>query len=67
VIAIAILNGVFLFKLFTDQKLPFLTHEVFPPAHPPLLTLVTAMFLLAGLLHYIGNMWFQWIFARKIE
>jgi len=30
-------------------------------------TLITAMFLHAGFLHLIGNMWFLWIFGDNVE
>lgn len=32
-----------------------------------LLSLITAMFLHANLLHLIGNMWFLWLFGNNIE
>ncbi|NLP05023.1 rhomboid family intramembrane serine protease [Candidatus Fermentibacteria bacterium] len=34
---------------------------------PPLLTLVTCMFLHGGLMHLAGNMWFLWIFGDNVE
>ena len=34
---------------------------------PPILTLLTSMFLHAGLLHLVGNMWFLWIFGDNVE
>ena len=34
---------------------------------PPLLTLVTCMFLHGGLMHLVGNMWFLYIFGDNIE
>lgn len=45
---------------------------VLPSAHydeaiPPLLTLVTSMFLHGGLAHFVGNMWFLWIFGDNVE
>ena len=36
-------------------------------AVPPVLTLVTGMFLHGGFMHLIGNMWFLWIFGNNIE
>jgi membrane associated rhomboid family serine protease len=34
---------------------------------PPLLSIVTSMFLHGGWMHLIGNMWFLWIFGNNIE
>ncbi len=34
---------------------------------PPLLTLLTSMFVHAGLLHLLGNMLYLWIFGNNIE
>lgn len=34
---------------------------------PPLLTLVTCMFLHGGLMHIVGNLWFLYIFGDNIE
>ena len=37
------------------------------PVHVTLSALLTSMFLHAGFLHLIGNMWFLWIFGDNIE
>lgn len=42
-------------------NLPHSTH------HSPLVTLITSMFLHAGLLHIAGNMLYLWIFGNNIE
>lgn len=39
----------------------------FVPASPRLSTAIGAMFLHAGWLHLIGNMWFLWMFGRHVE
>src|SRR5215467_6893837 len=39
----------------------------FVPAHPSFMTALTAIFLHAGWLHLIGNMWFLWMFGRHVE
>lgn len=36
-------------------------------AIPPVLTILTGMFLHGGWMHLIGNMWFLWIFGNNIE
>ncbi|HUG90131.1 MAG TPA: rhomboid family intramembrane serine protease [Planctomycetaceae bacterium] len=38
-----------------------------PPPIPAWLTLVTSMFLHGGWLHFIGNMWFLYIFGDNVE
>jgi len=42
-------------------------HYGFTPAHAQLLTLFTSMFLHAGWLHVLGNMWFLWMFGKDVE
>ncbi|MBD3335686.1 MAG: rhomboid family intramembrane serine protease [Candidatus Eisenbacteria bacterium] len=37
------------------------------PPGPRLLGLASAMFLHAGWLHFLGNMWFLWIFGDNVE
>ncbi len=39
----------------------------FIPAHPTLLSLITANFLHSGWLHLIGNMWFLWLAGGILE
>lgn len=38
-----------------------------PSAVPPILTLLTCIFLHGGLLHFLGNMWFLFIFGDNVE
>ncbi len=39
----------------------------FVPADPHFSTAFTSMFLHAGLWHLAGNMWFLWMFGRRVE
>jgi rhomboid family protein len=41
--------------------------EHFPGPVPIYMTFLTSMFMHAGLLHLIGNMWFLWVFGRDVE
>jgi len=65
--AIVIIDALLLIPLYTSDKATFFSHYAFTPAHATALTLFTALFLHVGLLHYVGNMWFLWIFGRKVE
>ena len=37
------------------------------PPLPPWMTFVTCMFLHGSLMHFLGNMWFLWIFGDNVE
>jgi rhomboid family protein len=39
----------------------------FTPAHPHFLTALSSMFLHAGIFHFIGNMFFLWMFGYRLE
>lgn len=39
----------------------------FALGYTPLLNAITAMFLHAGLMHIMGNMWFLWLFGPSVE
>jgi len=41
--------------------------EAAPSVVPPLLTLLTCTFLHGGWLHFLGNMWFLYIFGDNVE
>ena len=66
-VTIAIVDALLLVPLFTSFRLAFFARYAFVPDHPSLVTAFTAIFLHVGLWHYVGNMWFFWIFGRKIE
>ena len=38
-----------------------------PAAVPPMLTILTCIFLHGGWMHFLGNMWFLWIFGDNVE
>jgi membrane associated rhomboid family serine protease len=65
--AIAIIDALLLIPIYGNGQLAFFAHYGFIPSHPTLLTLISALFLHVGVLHYAGNMWFLWIFGRKVE
>lgn len=44
------------------SRLPVQIHAV-----PPLISILTSMFLHGGWMHLVGNMWFLWIFGNNIE
>jgi membrane associated rhomboid family serine protease len=44
-----------------------IAHYALVPDHIRLTTLVTYMFLHAGWMHIIGNMWFLWVFGSHLE
>lgn len=39
----------------------------FVPAHPELKTALSSLFIHAGVLHLLGNMWFLWMFGKQVE
>jgi membrane associated rhomboid family serine protease len=41
--------------------------EQYPGPVPIYMTFLTSMFMHAGWLHLIGNMWFLWVFGRHVE
>jgi len=82
VVLIVINTGLFLLGLalgedgrrvlvLTGGAIPFeVTHLVdLPPANltPPPWGVLTSMFLHAGVLHLVGNMWFLWLFGDNVE
>jgi len=44
-----------------------LSKYAFVPAHPNLISMITANFLHGGWLHIIGNMWFLWLAGAVLE
>lgn len=66
VLGIILLN---FFCFLTELSRPgtFVSHYALIPDHLRLSSLVTYMFLHAGWLHLIGNMWFLWVFGSHLE
>jgi rhomboid family protein len=64
---IAINSVVFVATLVSRSPIAVVRHYGFTPAHAQVLTLFTSMFLHAGWLHLIGNMWFLWMFGKDVE
>jgi membrane associated rhomboid family serine protease len=69
-ITIIVLNAVaFLFELSLDERqlTQFLYFYGVIPAAFSWPTLITSMFLHGGWSHFIGNMWYLWIFGDNVE
>ena len=64
---ITVFDALLLLPVFGAGKTAYFGRYGFVPAHPTAPTLIAAMFLHVGLWHYLGNMWFLWIFGRKVE
>jgi membrane associated rhomboid family serine protease len=56
----------FLTYCFADKQTLFM-HYGFIPAQPRVVTLFSSMFLHAGFMHLLGNMWFLWMFGVRVE
>lgn len=48
-------------------RLAEIERQMPPPAVPPLMTMLTCVFLHGGWMHFLGNMWFLWIFGDNVE
>ena len=66
-IAIAAVDALLLAPIFSSAKLLVFSRYGFTPEHATLVTAITSIFLHVGIWHYLGNMWFFWIFGRKVE
>ena len=63
-----VLNIYVFFKTATRPNFEqIILHNGFIPAHPHLQDVVISMFLHAGLVHLIGNMYFLYVFGDKVE
>lgn len=68
IIGLAIANGLTLAAtyLLASPQLVFSRYG-FTPAQPHILTMFSSLFLHAGIFHYLGNMFFLWMFGYRIE
>src|SRR5579872_906982 len=66
---IALNVAVFLYEITLDpfSRNHFIQIYGLIPAHFHVSTVLTSMFLHAGWMHIIGNMWFLWIFGDNVE
>lgn len=67
VAAIAVLDAVLLIPVMSGHGAMMYARYGFIPTRATALTLFTAMFLHAGFWHWAGNVWFFWLFGRKVE
>src|SRR3954452_24702748 len=66
--ALVLINGLALAGTYTlSSSQAVFAHYGFTPAQPHTLTVLSSMFLHAGILHYAGNMFFLWMFGYRIE
>jgi membrane associated rhomboid family serine protease len=66
VIALIITNSVLLLATNWGSQSVFSQYG-FIPAQPRVTNLFSSMFLHAGILHLVGNMWFLWMFGVRVE
>jgi membrane associated rhomboid family serine protease len=66
VIVLIVVNSLVLLATYSNLK-SVISHYGFVPAQPSAATLFSSMFLHAGFLHLIGNMWFFWMFGVRVE
>jgi membrane associated rhomboid family serine protease len=69
VLLIAVNLAIFVHELSLDpfSRNAFIADYGLIPRHFHLSALVTSMFLHAGWMHVLGNMWFLWIFGDNVE
>jgi membrane associated rhomboid family serine protease len=66
-----VLIGLNCYYFYKSMMLPnfeaYVWHHGFIPAHPYPRDILTSMFLHAGLIHLLGNMYFLYVFGEKVE
>jgi membrane associated rhomboid family serine protease len=67
ILAIATLNLLLLALTFLFSSQSVFNRFGFVPAHATLFTAFCSLFLHAGIFHYLGNMFFLWMFGDRIE
>jgi membrane associated rhomboid family serine protease len=69
-VAIIVLNALAFFyelSLGPYELNFFIAHYGLIPARPQLTDLITSIFLHGGWMHFLGNMWFLWIYGDNVE
>lgn len=67
VIALIAANTLLLAATYSANQHAVFSQYGFTPAQPRVATLFSSMFLHAGILHLLGNMWFLWMFGARVE
>src|ERR1700759_907763 len=67
VFSLIFINGVVLMLEYLDTPTAWFATHGFVPAHPSISTAFTSMFLHVGFWHYVGNMFFLWMFGNRVE
>src|ERR1700683_2816084 len=67
IIALNLLVFLYEFSLDPYTQNAFIDHYGLVPVHFHISAIFTSMFMHAGWLHVLGNMWFLWIFGDNIE
>src|SRR2546430_613365 len=66
-ISLIVINVIVFVLEVTTGDASMFDRWAFTPAHPSLVTIITAAFMHAGLLHILGNMLFLWVFGSVVE
>jgi len=67
VLLMAVNTAVLLLIYATQSSKTVALQYGFIPASPHWRTLISSLFVHAGILHLLGNMWFLWMFGHKVE
>ncbi len=65
--AVAVINQQVALQTPRGVEVAVVEHTLAPAAIAPWLTIITCMFLHGGWMHFLGNMWFLYIFGDNVE